>query len=105
MNPSRRDPAEHAEAVPLGVEQHLVALQQTGPQQKRPAVRQPHMGDLQLRAFATDDRVILAPVELERLPRLEHQRHTGASPRRLFLALAPGPPFAGECRHPVVGAG
>jgi len=71
----------------VGVEQHLVGLQGIGPQEEGPAVRQLDMGDLELYACPANNRKILAPVELERLAWCEHQRHEGAAPCRLFLAL------------------
>ena len=52
----------------MRVEQHLVGLQQVGPEQERPAVRELDVGDLQLRALAAQHRPVLAPVELEGLP-------------------------------------
>lgn len=62
-------------------------------------VRPLHVGDPQLGPFAADDRVIPAPVELERLARPEDPRHEGATLRRPLLALATDAPFAGERRH------
>jgi hypothetical protein len=52
------------------------------------------MGDLQLGALATEDGVLLAPVELERLTRTENQRHEDAAAGGLLLAepvVPPGP--------------
>ena len=64
-----RHAAEDAEAVPVGIEQHLVGLEQIGPDQEGPAVRQLHVRHLKLRALPAQQRVILAPVELEGLAR------------------------------------
>jgi hypothetical protein len=52
----------------MGVEQHLMGLQGIGAQKEGPAVRQLDMGNLELYALAADNRKVLAPVELERLP-------------------------------------
>ena len=41
----------------MGIEQHLVRLQQIRPDQKDPAVRQLDMGDLQLGAVAAQHRI------------------------------------------------
>jgi hypothetical protein len=87
----------------VGIEQHLVRLQRIGPHDERPAVRQLEVRHLQLGALTADDRPVLAPVELEGLAWLEHQRHEGAAPAGLLLPL----PIAFQARKgrdPVVGA-
>jgi hypothetical protein len=89
----------------VGVEQHLVGLQGIGPQEEGPAVRQLDMGDLELDALATNDRKVLAPVELERLTGAESERNECAAPRGLLLALPIGFPPSREGRHTVVGTG
>ena len=73
----------------VGIEQHLVGLQQIGPHDEGPAVAELDMGDLQLGALAADHRPVLAPVELERLARLEDQRHEGAAAGGLILLALP----------------
>jgi hypothetical protein len=90
--------------MPVGIEQHLMGLQQIGAQQKGPAVRQLDMGDLKLGALATKNSIILAPVELERLTGAESQRNKRPAPRGLLLALLVVPPFAGKSGNPTVGA-
>jgi hypothetical protein len=88
----------------MGVEQHLVGLQQVGPKQKRPAVRELDVGDLELRVLPGKRRPVLAPVELEGLPGLEHERHEDAASGGLLFALARGLPRPCKGRDPVVGA-
>jgi hypothetical protein len=92
VNATRRHAAEHPERMPVRVEQHLVGLQGIGPQKEGPAVRQLDMGDLQLHAIAADNRIVLAPIKLERLAGAEGERNKGAAPRGLLLAL----PLGGE---------
>ncbi|EHS50593.1 hypothetical protein PDO_5361, partial [Rhizobium sp. PDO1-076] len=65
VDAAARYAAEHTEAVPVGVEQHLVRLQQVGPDQKSPTVRQLDMGDLKLRALAAYHGIIFTPIEME----------------------------------------
>ena len=100
-----RNAAKDAEPVPVGIEQHLMRLQQIGSDQESPAVRQLDVGDLQLGAFAAQNGKILAPVELECFAWAERQWHEGAAPRRLLLLLPIGPPISGKSRHPTVGPG
>ena len=52
------------------------------------------MRDLELRALASNDSKIRAPVKLERFARAEGQRHKGAAPHRLLLALPLFAPYA-----------
>ncbi len=99
-----RHAAEDPEGVPVGIEQHLVGLQQVGPEQERPAVRQLDVGELELRVLPGNRPPVLAPVELEGLPGLEHERHEGAASGSLLLALAVGLPLPREGGDPVVGA-
>lgn len=87
----------------MGIEQHLMGLQQIRPDQKGPAVRQLDVGDLQLRALTAQDGEILAPVELERLTRAKRQWYEGAAPCRLLLSLPIGPPVTRKSRDPIVG--
>ena len=54
------------------VKQHLVRLQWIGADEEGAAVAKLDMSCLQLHPLAADDRPILAPVELERLARLEY---------------------------------
>jgi len=89
--------------MPVGVKQHLVSLQKRGTNQKRPAVRQLDMGDLQLCPLAAEEGKILTPVELERLPRTKSQRDESAAPRRLLLSLPICSPISGKSRNPTVG--
>jgi hypothetical protein len=93
-----------AEAVPMGIEQHLVGLQQIGSDEEGAAMGQLDMRDLQLRALTAKHRVVFAPVELEGLPGPERQGDEDTAPGGLLLALAFYTPFSGEGRDPVVGA-
>ena len=103
VDAATRHAAEHAESVPVRVKQHLMGLQERGPDQKSPAVRQLDMSDLKLGAFAAQNRKVLAPVELESLARAESQRDERATPGGLLLALAISPPLPRKGRHTVVG--
>ena len=105
VDPTLRHAAKDAEAVPMGVEQHLVGLQQIGAHQECPAVCQLDMRDLQLRALAADHGIILTPVELESFTRAEGQRNKSAASRCLLFSLPLCTPFTGEGSNPVVGAG
>jgi hypothetical protein len=64
VDPAPRHATQHAEAVVVGVERHLVRLQEIGPHQEGPAVAELEVGDLQLGALAADNGMFLAPVEL-----------------------------------------
>jgi hypothetical protein len=87
----------------MGVKQHLMGLQQIGPDQKRPAVRQLDMGDLQLCALAAEKGMILAPVELERFTGPKSQWNESAAPRRLLLSLPIRSPISGKSRNSAAG--
>ncbi|GEM_PF-7074707 len=89
----------------MGIEQHLVCLEQIRPQEKRPAVRQFDMRNLQLNALAADDGIVLTPIELECFAWAERQRNEYASARRLLLTLSIRPPITGEGRNPAIGTG
>ena len=71
----------------MGVEQHLMCLQQIRPNQKCAAVRKLDMRHLQLDALASHKGPIFAPVELERLARCKHQRHESAPIGRILRTL------------------
>jgi hypothetical protein len=80
-----------------------MCLQQIRPDQKRTAVRQLYVGHLQLYAFATNISPVFAPVELEYLARLEHQRHKCSATGRLGRALALALPLPHKGRNALVG--
>jgi hypothetical protein len=91
--------AQNPEGVVVGVEQHLVRLQRIGSHDEGTAVAELEVRHLKLGAFAAENRPVLRPLELERLARLERQRHEGAAPARLHLTLAlflPGPRKGGD---------
>lgn len=67
----------------MGVKQHLMRLQQIGPDDEGPGVAELGMGHLQLGAFMADDRPVLGPVELERFTRIKRKRHECPAPCRL----------------------
>ena len=79
-------------------------LQQIGPHQKCPAVRQLDMRHLQLDPLATDIGPIFAPVELERLAWCEHQRHESSTIRRVMRPLPFAFPLPDEGCNTLVGA-
>jgi hypothetical protein len=60
------------------------------------------MGHLQLGPLTADDRPVFRPVELERLTGLERQRHEGATPARLHLALTIRFPVTGKGGNPAI---
>ena len=88
----------------MRVEQHLVGLQKVGPNGEGPAIRQLGVRHLQLGAHTTQDRPILTPVELEGFTRLKGQRHEGAPPADLLLALPVYFPLADKGRQTTVRA-
>jgi hypothetical protein len=98
-DPTLRHAAQHPEGLCQRVEQHLVRLQKIGPNDKSTTVRQLGMGDLQLDLLATQNRIILAPVELEGLTWLEDKRNEGPAPAGLLLILAVALPIARKGRH------
>ncbi len=88
----------------MRVEQHLMRLEQIGPDQERPAVRQRDVSHLQLDALAAGMGPVLAPIELERLARLEHQRHECPAIRRLLRALPISSPSPHKGCDPLIRA-
>ena len=93
---SPRHATENPEGVVMRVEQHLMGLQQIGADsaQERPAVAKLGVRHLQLDTNATDDREVLAPVELESLTWCKLQRHEASPPGSLLQPmtfLLPGP--------------
>ncbi len=75
-----------------------------GAQVERPAVTELEVGHLQLGAHPSDDRPVLAPVELEGLTRTEGQGHEGAATGGLLGHQALLVPKPGKGGNPVVGA-
>ena len=101
--PALRHAAQNPEGLGHGVEQHLMGLERIGPHDESLAVRQLGVCGLQLGLLAGDHRPVLAPVELECLAWLKHQRHESPAPTRLGVALTIGLPGPHERRHAVVG--
>ena len=62
------------------------------------------MGDLKLDPFAADTGPVFAPVELERLTRLEDQRHKSAAPSRLLSTVPIITPSPSKSRNAFIGA-
>jgi len=87
----------------MGVEQHLMCLQQIRPNQKCAAVRKLDMRHLQLDALASHKGPIFAPVELERLAWCKHQRHESSPICRVIRPLPFALPFPHEGRNPFIG--
>jgi hypothetical protein len=77
INAAPGDTTEHAEGMPVGIEQHLVRLQRISPHQECPTVRQLGVCNLQFDAFATNRGPVFAPVELECFTRCTaaHAKH------------------------------
>src|SRR5690606_28702623 len=75
VDATARNAAKHAEGMIVGVEQHLMGLEEIGTDDKGPAVAKLRMRHLQLGALIADDRPVLRPVELEGFSGLESQRH------------------------------
>ncbi len=88
----------------MGVEQHLVGLEQIGPYHKGPAVAELGMGRLQLDPLAPDQRPVLTPIELESFSRLKGQGNEHAAAGGVLLALEILFPAPGKNRHPTIGA-
>ena len=80
----------------MGIEQHLMRLQWICAHQECSAVRELRMGRLQLDPFTTNGSPVFAPVELERLARLEHQRHKRAASSCMFYTMPILTPHTGE---------
>lgn len=99
-----RHTTQHPECLRQRVEQHLMGLKQIGSHDEGATMREFGMSDLQFRHFAVQHGIILAPVELEGLARLESQRNERPASAGLLFILKLGPPSAGKGGHPVIGA-
>src|SRR3546814_19773627 len=102
VNPPARHAAQHAERMIMSVEQHLMGLKKIGPHGEGPAVAELEVCHLQLGAHPIEDRPVLAPVELENLPRCERLPHEGHDAAPLLLTallIAPCPRDASD--HPL----
>lgn len=104
INSAPRDVAKHSKRLIVGVKQHFVGLVKIGADKKSAAIGQLHVSDLQFDPLATNDRPILAPVELERFARLECQAHESASANGLLFSLPIRLPGAGKGGHAAIGA-
>jgi hypothetical protein len=93
--------AKHTKAVPGGVEEHLMRLQQVSSDQKSSTVRQLDVCDLKLRALAAYHGIIFTPIELECFTWAERQRNEYATANRPLLS----PPLTGKRSDPTIGAG
>ncbi len=88
----------------MGVEQHLVGLEEIGSYEEGTAVAELEVCHLQLGAHAIDNRPVFAPVKLERLTRRERQRHERALAAHLLLAAIIITPASGKGRNAPIGA-
>ncbi len=93
VDPAQRHPAEEGKAAGMRVEHHLLRLARIDPHIYRARRAQPHMRYLHAHRLARDLHVLVAPVELVCLARLEQQRDE----RR---HVAPGIPAAIICPAP-----
>jgi len=84
-----RDLARAAERIDLP--QHVAVVRQLG------------VRHLQLGLLAGNDRPVLAPVELERFARMEHQRHEDTAPAGLGITLSVGLPAARKGCNTAIG--
>ena len=82
----------------MGIEEHLVALAGIGHQHEGTARAQFQMSQLQFAPDPAHHQPLLAPVELERLPQLELQRHEGARGHLPRGSLTPGTNEIGQHR-------
>src|SRR5690606_5896601 len=96
VDATARNAAKHAEGMIVGVEQHLMGLEEIGTDDKGPAVAKLRMRHLQLGALIADDRPVLRPVELEGFSGLESQRHECPASCRLSPSLPVCLPFPRE---------
>src|SRR3546814_9501398 len=87
----------------MRVEQHLLALAWIRPDIDRPRCTQPHMRNLHAHRLAGDLHVLMAPVELIGLARLERQRDEGGNTIAGILASV-GLPARRVSAHSIVGA-
>ena len=90
--------AKGPEAARVRVEQHLVALRRIGHQPERARRAQLQVRKLDPTVDAADDQTFFAPVELERVAKLEAQRHEGARGADLALLVSPGADVVGQPR-------
>jgi hypothetical protein len=89
---------QRREAARVGIEQHLVALRGVGDQPERARRAQLQVRKLKAPVDATDDQTLLAPVELERIAKLEAQRHEGTGDADLALLVTPAADVVGQPR-------
>ncbi len=95
--------AKHAECMIMGIEQHLMRLEEIGSNNESAAVAQLRMRHLQLGALIADDGPVFRPVELERFARFEGQRHERSAPCRLEFSLPVCLPFTGKGCNAAIG--
>ena len=87
----------------MRIKQHLMRLQQIGPNQKGAAVRQLDMGNLQLDPLAANIGPVLAPIKLKGFTRLEYKRQEDTPVGRVIRTLPFAFPFPHEGRNPFIG--
>ena len=94
-------PAEEAEGALVRLEDHLLAFAREDLDQLHPAVAEPHVRRLHPRRRTRQARVLVAPVELVGLARIEAQRHVGLRGRQ---QTATATPRLGVAAHRVIAA-
>ena len=82
-------PAQHRKGPGMGLKQHLVRLAVERRQHKRPAGRQLGVRHLQAPAQSANERVLGAPVKLERLAQFKGQGHKACPSGTVVLRHAP----------------
>ncbi|CAD7047309.1 hypothetical protein RHAB21_03763 [Pseudorhizobium halotolerans] len=102
VDAATRNATEDTEGMVVGIEQHLVRLQEVCPDDEGPGVAQLRVGDLQLGALIANDRPIFRPVELEGLAWFERQGHKCPAARRLQFPLTIIAPFPRKGSHTIV---
>jgi hypothetical protein len=83
-DPPAAYPSEELEAAHVGIKDHLLGLARVGHHQKVPTVAQTQVRYLHLHRHPGHLHPLVAPVELKRLPGVEHQRDKNLSGQAAF---------------------
>lgn len=84
------DVAKDTECMIMGINQHLVCLDEGCPKDERAALAQLRIGHLQFSAFMADDCPVFRPVELKGFTRIKGQRNVCPISRGLQFSLKIG---------------